>query len=103
MSEVDLELAEIFTLLQQVGRVRVTQAMNMGSFLDAAGAQGQTESSLQRGPAHGFGGCGSPQSAMPFGREEQTWMAVDKPSLAAAIRHFLCHPEKPGELVSTPI
>jgi predicted transposase YbfD/YdcC len=28
---------------------------------------------------------------------------VDKPSLAAATRHFLCHPEKSVELVSTPI
>ncbi len=82
MSEVDLELTEIFTLLQQVGRVRVTQAMNMSGFLDAAGAQGQTESSLQRGPAHGFGGCGSPQSAMAFGGEDPAWMSVDQPSLA---------------------
>lgn len=28
---------------------------------------------------------------------------VDKPSLAAVTRHFLCHPEKSVELVSTPI
>jgi hypothetical protein len=28
---------------------------------------------------------------------------VDKPSLAAATRHFVCHPEKSVELVSTPI
>jgi hypothetical protein len=28
---------------------------------------------------------------------------VDKPSLAAATRHFLCHLEKSMELVSTPI
>ena len=28
---------------------------------------------------------------------------VDKPSLAAATRHFLCHPETSMELVSTPI
>jgi hypothetical protein len=28
---------------------------------------------------------------------------VDKPSLAAATRHFLCHPEKSVELVSIPI
>jgi hypothetical protein len=28
---------------------------------------------------------------------------VDRPSLAAATRHFLCHPEKALELVSTPI
>jgi hypothetical protein len=28
---------------------------------------------------------------------------VDKPSLAAATRHFMCHPEKSVELVSTPI
>ena len=28
---------------------------------------------------------------------------VDKPSLAAATRHFLCHPEKSEELVSIPI
>jgi hypothetical protein len=28
---------------------------------------------------------------------------VDKPSLASVTRHFLCHPEKSVELVSTPI
>jgi predicted transposase YbfD/YdcC len=28
---------------------------------------------------------------------------VDKPSLAATIRHFVCHPQKSIELVSTPI
>jgi hypothetical protein len=28
---------------------------------------------------------------------------VEKPSLAAATRHFMCHPEKSVELVSTPI
>jgi hypothetical protein len=28
---------------------------------------------------------------------------VDKPSLAAATRHFICHPEKSVELVSTPL
>jgi predicted transposase YbfD/YdcC len=28
---------------------------------------------------------------------------VDKPSLAAANRHFVCHPEKSVEFVSTPI
>jgi hypothetical protein len=28
---------------------------------------------------------------------------VDKPGLAATTRHFLCHPEKSVELVSTPI
>ena len=28
---------------------------------------------------------------------------VKKPSLAAATRHFMCHPEKSVELVSTPI
>jgi hypothetical protein len=28
---------------------------------------------------------------------------VDQPSLAAATRHFMCHPEKSVELVSTPI
>ena len=27
----------------------------------------------------------------------------DKPSLAAVTRHYLCHPEKSVELVSTPI
>jgi hypothetical protein len=28
---------------------------------------------------------------------------VDQPSLAAATRHFVCHPEESVELVSTPI
>jgi hypothetical protein len=28
---------------------------------------------------------------------------VDRPSLAAATRHLMCHPEKAVELVSTPI
>src|SRR5258707_9022425 len=89
MSEVDLELTEIFTLLQQVGRVRVTQRMNMSRLLDAARAQGQTETSLQGGATHWFGGGGSPQSAMAFGGEDPAWMSVEQPSLAEKFERTL--------------
>jgi hypothetical protein len=56
--------------------------MNMGGLFDTAGAQGQPEASLQRGAAHRFGGGGSAQAAVAFGREEPARMAVGAPELA---------------------
>ena len=54
----------------------------MGGLFDAAGAQGQTEASLQRGAAHRLRGSGSAQAAVAFGREEPPRMAVGAPELA---------------------
>ena len=59
MAEIDLELAEVFALLQQMGGIAVPQGMNVRGFFDASGAQSQTEGSLQRGAAHRLGGRGS--------------------------------------------
>ena len=82
MAEVDLQLAEVFALLQQLCGLAVAQRLNMGGLFDAAGAQGQTEASLQRGAAHRFRGGGSPQAAVAFGREEPARMSVGAPELA---------------------
>src|ERR1035438_9138871 len=65
-----------------MGGIAVAQRMDVGGFLDAAGAQGQTEASLQRGAAHRFGGGGRAQAAVAFGREEPARMAVAAPELA---------------------
>jgi hypothetical protein len=89
MTEVDLELAEVFALLQKMGGIAVAQRMNMGGFFDAAGAQGQTEASLQRGAAHRFGGGGSPQAAVAFGREKPARMPVAAPELAQQFERAL--------------
>jgi hypothetical protein len=82
MAEIDLELAEVFALLQEMGRIGMPQRMNMGGLFDAAGAQGQTEATLQGGAAHRFGGGGSAQAAVAFGGEEPAGMAVGAPELA---------------------
>ncbi len=82
MAEVDLELAEVFALLQQMCRVRVAKRMNMSGLFDAAGAQSQSEASLQRSAAHRSNGGGSTEAVVTFGRKEPAWMAVGAPDLA---------------------
>jgi hypothetical protein len=82
MAQVDLELAEVFALLQEMSRIGMTQRMDMGGFFDAAGAQGQTEAALQRGAAHWLGRGASPQAAVAFGWEEPAGMPVGAPELA---------------------
>jgi len=89
MAEVDLELAKVFPLLQQMGGIAVPQRMNVHGFFDAAGAQGQAEGSLQRGAAHRLGSGGSAQAAVALGGEEKTGMPVGAPDLPEQLQGAL--------------
>jgi len=80
VAEVDLELAEVFALFEQVSRVRVTQAMDMGLFLDATGVQGQAEGALEGGATHRFGGGGGPLAVVSLGGEQEPGMAMGFPA-----------------------
>lgn len=82
VAEVDLNLAEVLALFEQVGCVRVPQRMDMGLLFNAAGFEGQAESPLEGGAAHRLGGGGSAQAAVTFGGKKEGWMAVSFPLLA---------------------
>ncbi len=82
VAEVDLELAKVFTLLQEMGCIAVTQRMDMRILFDAAGAQGQAEAALESGALHGLSGGGSALAAVAFGREDKTGIAMRAPELA---------------------
>lgn len=82
VTEVDLELAEVLALLEQVGCIAVPKAMDMGLFLDAAGLEGEAEGALEGGAAHRLGGGGSALAVVAFGGEEQAGMAMGFPAFA---------------------
>ena len=70
MSKVDLELPEVFTSLQQVRGVRMPQGVNMRMLGDATGLEGEAESALECGAAHGLRGSGGTYTAAAFSRKE---------------------------------
>ena len=82
VAEVDLDLAEVLALFEQVGGVRMSQCVNVRGLFDAAGLEREPEGALQRGAAHRFGGRGRALSAVTFGGKEQRGMAVGFPLLA---------------------
>ena len=82
VAEVDLNLAEVFALFEQVGGVRVAERVDMGVFFDAAGFEGQTETTLESATGHGLGGGAGPLAATALGGEEKGWMAMGFPVLA---------------------
>jgi hypothetical protein len=82
VAEVDLDLAQVLALFEQVGGIGVAQRMDMGLLGDAASPQREAESPLQRGPAHWFSGGGSALATVPLGGKEQDGMAVGFPLLA---------------------
>jgi hypothetical protein len=82
MAEVDLDLAEVLALLQEVRRIRVAQGVDVRLLFDAAGLEGKAESALQRGTAHRFGGGAGAQPTVPLGGKEQCGMAMRFPLLA---------------------
>jgi hypothetical protein len=82
VAEVDLDLAEVLALLQQMRGVGVAQRVDVGLFFHAAGLEGQAEGALQRGAAHWFGGRGGAQTAVTFGGKEQGRMTMSFPLLA---------------------
>jgi len=54
VSEVDLDLAQVLALFEQVGRVGMAQGVGMGVLFDAARLEGQAEGALESGAAHRF-------------------------------------------------
>jgi hypothetical protein len=79
MAQVDLELAEVFALLQEMRGIGMAQRMDMGGLSDPRGAQSQAEGSLQGSAAHRLGGRGSPQATVALGGKEKAGMPVGAP------------------------
>ncbi len=83
VAEVDLDLAQILSLLKEVGRVGMAQRVHVGGLLEAAGLESQTKSPLQSGAAHRRGGGGGAvASSSAFGRKQEHGMAMGFPLLA---------------------
>ena len=82
VAEVDLDLAEVLALFEQVGGVGMAQGVNMRGLFDAADMEGQPEGALEGGAAQGIGGGGGTLAGMTLGRKEQRRMAVRFPLLA---------------------
>ena len=82
VAKIDLNLAEVLALFEQVGGVRVSQRMDMSPLFNAAGGEGQPKSPLEGGVAQGLGGGGSAQAAGTFAGEQEGRMAVGFPELA---------------------
>jgi hypothetical protein len=82
VAEVDLDLAEVLALLQQVCGVGMAQGVDVGAFGDAALVEGDAEGALESGVAHGFCGGGGALAAVTLGGEDQDRMAVAFPLLA---------------------
>jgi hypothetical protein len=82
VAEVDLDLAEVLALFEEVGGVGMAQGVNVGGLFDTAGGQRQTEGALEGVAAQGFGGGGGAQAGMTLGGEDQRGMAMGFPLLA---------------------
>src|SRR4030095_6038903 len=76
VAEVDLDLAQVLTLFEQMRRVGMAQGVEMSCLFYPAGFKRQTEGPLQRGAAHGFGGRWCAPAAVAFGRKEQRGMTM---------------------------
>jgi hypothetical protein len=82
VAEVDLDLAEVLALLQEMRRIRMAQGVDVRLLFDAAGLEGKAEGPLQRGTAQRFGSGAGAQPTVPLGRKEQCGMAMRFPLLA---------------------
>ena len=80
--KVDLDLAEVLALLQQVGGVGMTQSVDVGSFANAAGFEGDAKDALQSAAVHRLSGCGSAEATMTFAGKEKGGMPMAFPLLA---------------------
>ena len=89
VAQVDLELAEVFALLQQVGGIAVAQRMNVGGLFDAAGAEGLAKAALKGGAVHGLGGRGHALAAVALGREDKARVPMGAPDLAQQLQRAL--------------
>lgn len=87
--EVDLDLAQVLPLFQQVGRIGMAQGVGMSRLLDAAGLESQTESALESRAAHRFERGGSALAVVAFGGKEQRGMAMALPLLTQEFERAL--------------
>jgi len=89
VAEIDLNLAEVLALLQQVRCIRMTQGVDVRRFGDAGGQEGEPEGALERGAGHRFGRGARPASTVPLGGEEEGRMAVRFPLLSQELQRAL--------------
>lgn len=82
VAEVDLDLTEVLTLLQQMRRIGMAQAVDVNLLFDAAGVEADAEGPLQGGAGHRFGGRAGALATVTFGGKDQRWMAMSFPLLA---------------------
>ena len=81
VAQIDLELAEVLALFQQVRRVGMAQGVDVRGFFHAAGPERQTKGPLQRGARHRRGSRGRALAAVTLGGKEQRGMAMRLPLL----------------------
>ena len=79
VAKVDLDLAEVLALLQEVSGVRVPQRMDVRGLADAAGFEPKAEGALERGAAKGFGGGRCALATLAIGGKEQRGMPMGFP------------------------
>ena len=89
MAEVDLNLAEVLALFEEMGGVGMAEGVNMRGLLHAAGAQGEPKGALEGGAIHRLGRGGGTLAAVAFGREEELGMPVGLPLLAQPVERAL--------------
>ncbi len=89
VAEVDLDLAEVLALFEQMGGVRMPQSVHMGLLFDAAGIEREAEGALKGRSIHRFGGGGSALTVVTFGGEEQRRMLVRFPQLPQQVEGAL--------------
>jgi hypothetical protein len=80
--EVDLYLAQVLALFQQVRGIGMAQGVDVRGFLHAAGFEGKAEDALQSAAVHRLGGSGSAEAAVTFAGKEKGGMTVASPLLA---------------------
>jgi len=81
VAQIDLELAQVLALFQQVRRVGMAQGVDVRGFVHAAGPERQTKGPLQRGARHRLGGGGRALTTVTLGGKEQRGMAMRLPLL----------------------
>jgi len=79
VAEVDLNLAQVLSLLQKMGGVGMAQRMDMGVLFDAAFFEAQSKSPLQGGAAHRLVGRGCALATMAFGGKEPDRVVMSSP------------------------
>ena len=89
VAQIDLELAQVLALFQQVRRVGMAQGVDVRGFFHAAGPERQTKGPLQRGARHRRGSRGRALTAVTFGGKEQRGMAMRLPLLPQELQRAL--------------